>query len=63
MTRPAWFLVTLALVLPLCAADHDHALDTWRWVLRLDEKRFVYLDVEEDPYLRAALVGTLREAG
>jgi hypothetical protein len=21
---------------PLVAADHDHALDTWRWVLRLD---------------------------
>jgi hypothetical protein len=22
--------------LPLVAADHDHALDTWRWVLRLE---------------------------
>src|SRR4051794_39133111 len=23
---------------PLCAADLDHAIDCWRWVLRLDEE-------------------------
>ena len=25
----------------LVAADHDHALDTWRWVLRLAPGRLV----------------------
>jgi hypothetical protein len=30
---------------PLVAADHDHALDTWRWVLRLDPEASLAVQV------------------
>lgn len=42
-TEPAWFTRVLDehrklhdLDKPLVRADHDHALDTWQWTLRLD---------------------------